>query len=174
MHERVELSDGRSVTVRPIGADDGDRLNAFHAHLSAETIRRRFFTAHPRLSADELHRFTHVDGDTRVALVAVDGDEIVGVGRYESLPGSTTVEVAFVVRDDYQHVGLGGHLVELVAAAAARHGKTILVAETLPENLAMRRAMRHAGPASSTFSEGIVEIAVPLAPTGSGAAGPPR
>jgi len=173
MPELVTLADGRSVAVRPIQADDGERLNAFHAHLSPESIRRRFFTAHPQLSADELHRFTHVDGDTRVALVAVDGDEIVGVGRYESLPGTTTVEVAFVVRDDVQHLGLGGHLVELIAAAAAGHGKTLLVAETLPENQAMRRAMRHAGSGASTFADGVVEMAVPIAATGSGAASPP-
>jgi GNAT superfamily N-acetyltransferase len=167
----VELADGRSVLVRPIRADDADRLAAFHARLSPETVRRRYFTPHPRLSAQELHHFTNVDGDTRLALVAVDGDEVVAVGRYESLADTTSVEVAFVVRDDFQRVGLGGHLVEAVAAAAARHGKERLVAETLPENRAMRLALHHAGPATTTFGDGVVKVVVAL--RGSPAPAPP-
>lgn len=162
----VRLRDGQDVRVRPIRPDDGDRLVDFHSRLSPETVRRRYFTAHPILSADELHRYTHVDGDTRLALVAVVddedlGDAIVGVGRYESMPEADVAEVAFVVRDDLQGLGLGGHLVELVARAAARHGKARVVAETLPENQAMRRAMRRAGPDPvSVFRDGIVEVTV--------------
>jgi GNAT superfamily N-acetyltransferase len=160
--ERVVLRDGREVEVRPIGPDDGERLAEFHARLSPETVRRRYFSAHPVLSPDELHRFTHVDGDTRLALVAVLDGAIVGVGRYESIPGTGTVEVAFVVRDDLQGLGLGRALVELIAEAAAAHGKTELLAETLPENQPMRRALHHAGTVTSTFRDGLVEVRVPL------------
>lgn len=161
----VRLRDGRDVRVRPIRPDDGDRLVEFHSRLSPETVRRRYFTAHPILSADELHRYTHVDGHTRLAFVAVidegGGEAIVGVGRYESMPEAEVAEVAFVVRDDLQGLGLGGHLVELIARAAARHGKTRVIAETLPENQAMRRAMRRAGPDPvSVFRDGIVEVTV--------------
>ena len=162
MTHKVELADGRSVVVRPIRADDADRLEAFHARLSPETVRRRYFTAHPKLSAQELYRFTNVDGDTRLALVALDGDELVGVGRYETLPEPGAVEVAFVIRDDFQHLGLGGRLVEAIAVAALEHGKERLVAETLPENRAMRLAMHHAGPTTTTFGDGLVRVEVLL------------
>ncbi|MCU1486719.1 MAG: acyl-CoA synthetase forming [Actinomycetia bacterium] len=172
--EQVALTDGRMVDVRPIRPDDAQRLAELHARLSPESVRRRYFTAHPVLSPTELHRFTHVDGDTRLALVAILDDAIVGVGRYESIPDTGTVEVAFVVRDDLQGLGLGCRLVELVAAAAAAHGKTELLAETLPENQAMRRALHHAGRTTSTFRDGVVEVRVPIGVvTGSRAAEPP-
>ena len=177
VEQQVALTDGRVVDVRPIRPDDADRLAGFHARLSPESVRRRYFTAHPVLSPTELHHFTHVDGDTRLALVAVLDDAIVGVGRYESIPETGTVEVAFVVRDDLQGLGLGCRLVELVAAAAAAHGKTELLAETLPENQAMRRALHHAGRPTSTFRDGVVEVRVPIgtaAATGSRAAEPRR
>lgn len=159
----VDLADGRTVAIRPIRADDEDRLTAFHHHLSPETVRRRFFTAHPELTAAELHRFTHVDGDRRLALIALAEDEIVGVGRYETLGDTDEVEVAFVVRDDHQGVGLGTALLERVAAAAVRHGKRRLRAETLPENTAMRHTLRHLSDVAQVVRDGTVEITAPLA-----------
>jgi len=153
----------RNVELRLISPDDAHRLAAFHERLSAETIRRRYFTPHPVLSPDEIHRFTHVDGEERLAVVAVLDDEIVGVGRYESLPGTGDAEVAFVVRDDVQGQGIGTRLVERIRDEAAAHGKRRLVAETLPENTAMRRAFRHLGPeVTQVFRGGVVEVVIPL------------
>jgi GNAT superfamily N-acetyltransferase len=152
----------RRVRVRPIRPDDEQRLTDFHAHLSAETIRRRFFNAHPVLSPKELDRFTHVDGDVRVAVVAVEDDEIVGVGRYESIPGTDDVEVAFVVRDDHQGRGLGSELVRHIAEEAARHGKRRMLAETLLDNLPMLRAFAHLPGMTRRMVDGIWEVEVPL------------
>ena len=150
------------LELRPISPDDEERLAEFHRHLSAESIRRRYFTPHPVLTPDELHRFTNVDGDQRLALVAIANGEIVGVGRYESLAGTDDVEVAFVVRDDFQRQGIGTRLVQAVAAEAAKHGKARLVAETLPENRAMLRAFHHLPGMKERFGEGVVDVSIPL------------
>ena len=160
---QLVLGDGRVVAVRSIQPDDGDRLSTFHHRLSAETVRRRFFNAHPQLTARELHHFTHVDGDRRLALVAMWNDEIVGVGRYEATDDPDEVEVAFVVRDDFQGVGLGSRLLELIRLAAIVHGKRRLCADVLPENQAMRRTFRHLGPELvEAYDAGIITISCPL------------
>ena len=46
----VVLADGGTVHVRPLGPDDADRLVAFHAGLSDETVYLRFFSPKPTLS----------------------------------------------------------------------------------------------------------------------------
>ncbi|MDA8148324.1 MAG: hypothetical protein M0Z93_06035, partial [Actinomycetota bacterium] len=61
------LTDGVGVRVRPIRPGDADALVAFHAGLSQETVHFRFFSAHPRLSSDEVRRFTQVDYRDRMA-----------------------------------------------------------------------------------------------------------
>jgi len=86
------------------------------------------------------------------------------VGRYESLPGTDDVEAAFVVRDDFQHHGIGTRLVEAIAAEAARHGKRRLVAETLPENRPMLRAFHHLPGMVERYGEGVVDVTIPLQP----------
>ena len=141
----VVLVDGGTVHVRPIGPDDADRLVAFHAGLSKETVYLRFFTAMPRLAAGQVERFTHVDHHDRVALVAELGDRLVAVARYDRLQGTGSAEVAFVVTDEHQGRGLGTVLLEHLASAARENGITRFVAETLPGNRRMLDVFRTAG-----------------------------
>jgi hypothetical protein len=77
----VVASDGGVVHLRPILPTDADALVALHDRLSARTRYLRYFGPHPYLSPKELERFTVVDHRTRVALIALLGDEIIAVGR---------------------------------------------------------------------------------------------
>jgi GNAT superfamily N-acetyltransferase len=157
----VMVTSGATLHLRPIRADDAEKLVVFHSHLSFDSIYRRYFSLHPELSADEVRHFTQVDYVDRLALVIEDGDEIVAVGRYDRYPESPTAEVAFVVRDDYQHLGLGHRLLDALAVAARERGITTLCAETLFANHDMMAVFRHAGYPITTSSE-FGEISVRL------------
>ena len=109
---------GGTVLVRPIRPGDAARLAEFHRLLSSRSAYRRFFFVHPILSAPEIKRFTCVDYVDRMALVAEEGGQLLGVGRYDRSPGTTEAEVAFVVADLYQNRGIGTVLLEQLAAAA--------------------------------------------------------
>ncbi len=120
----VVLTDGGAAHVRPIRPEDADALVALHARLSQETIYLRFFTPRPVLSAREVERFTQVDYDDRMGLIAELDDEMVAVARYDRNPGGdgTEAEVAFTVDDAHQGRGLGTILLEhLAVIARARH-----------------------------------------------------
>src|SRR5690606_29212456 len=65
----VVLTDGSVAHVRPIVPDDIEAIHTFHSKQSPESIYLRFFAPVPRLSDKDVHRFTHVDYDKRVALV---------------------------------------------------------------------------------------------------------
>jgi ATP-grasp domain len=82
------LRDGAAVALRPIRPDDGAALSALHDGLSPETVSRRSFSFTPHLTDRDVERFTHVDDRDRMAFVAVLGDDLIGVGRYERIPGS--------------------------------------------------------------------------------------
>lgn len=149
----VEIAGGATLRLRPIRCSDDERLVEFHTHLSFDSIYRRYFSLHPVLSTTEVKHFTQVDYVNRLAFVVEDGDALVAVGRYDRYPESTTAEVAFVVRDDYQHLGLGHRLLDALAAAAWERGITEFSAETLSSNRSMLSVFRHSGFAVSTTSE---------------------
>jgi acetyl coenzyme A synthetase (ADP forming)-like protein len=162
----VVLSDGGTVHLRPIIPDDADSLVAFHARLSERTRYLRYFGAYPRIPQRDLARFSVVDHRDRVALLALLGDDVVAVGRYERIDGGSSAEVAFVVDDAHQGRGLGSILLEHLAAAAGECGLTRFVAEVLAENTQMVRVFRDAGyQVSRELEEGVVHLEFDIDPT---------
>ncbi|MFD4180696.1 GNAT family N-acetyltransferase [Rhodococcus sp. NPDC058514] len=165
----VLLTDGGVAALRPIAPDDADRLIAFHAKLSERTRYLRYFGPYPTMSPRDLKRFTTVDHKDRVAFVAVLGDEIIAVGRYERLldvGDGRSAEVAFVVADAHQGRGFGPILLEHLAAAAAENGLTMFVAEVLAENRNMVTVFREAGyQVSRTYEGGVLRLEFAIDPT---------
>ena len=161
----VLLRDGHPVHLRPITPDDAAALREFHSRLSARTVYFRFFSAKPALTDADVEYFTHVDHRSRVALVAWDRGEIIGVGRFDAL-GDGTAEVAFIIRDDRQGLGLGSVLLEHLAEAALEVGVTRFVAEVLPQNTRMLATFREAGfEVRQRHEEDVLAVAFAIEPT---------
>jgi acyl-CoA synthetase (NDP forming)/RimJ/RimL family protein N-acetyltransferase len=170
----VVLRDGGTAHVRPIRPGDADRLIRFYAKLSDETKYYRFFMPYPELSQRDVERFTHVDHDSRAALVALIGDEMIGLVHYEGMdePGQAArdqlaiAEVAFLVGDAHQGRGLASVLLEHLAAAATERGIARFAADVLPANHKMINVFRDAGYRQTTgFEDGVVHLVIDLAPT---------
>lgn len=142
---KVRLTDDREVVVREIRATDKLLLEAGLRALSLESVRRRFLTAKPGLSAAELRYLTEIDGFDHHALVALRSqrpDRLAAVARFVRLSAApTTAEAAIVVCDDLQGLGLGRALALLLADAARERGITRFSASLLSENPAALRLM---------------------------------
>ena len=153
------LKDGSTVELRPIKASDRDALEAFHGRQSQESIYFRFFRYRPELSDKELDYFTQVDYQDRMAFVAVLGQELVAVARYEKWKDRTVAEVAFFVDDGHHGKGLATLMLEFLAAAARERGLTGFNATVLPENYRMLAVFRSAGfDVSTRFTDGHIEV----------------
>ncbi|MBT0769212.1 GNAT family N-acetyltransferase [Kineosporia sp. J2-2] len=163
----VVLRDGATAHLRPITADDADALQRFHVHQSPDSTYLRFFAPMPRLSPRDLHHFTNVDHRDRVALIALLGSDIVGVGRYDRLDvGSESAEVAFNISDAHQGRGISSVLLEHLAAAARENGIRRFVADVLPRNRKMLAVFREAGyELISKFDDGVIEVEFIIDPT---------
>ncbi|MFZ1992692.1 MAG: GNAT family N-acetyltransferase [Solirubrobacteraceae bacterium] len=140
------LKDGRVVVIRPIRADDVERLQAAHVRLSPLTRYRRFLTAKPYLSAADAAYLSVIDGRDHYALVATfaespDADEaIIAVARFVRSPDDPALaEFAIVVGDDWQDDGIGHELMGRLVDAAATRGVHRFQATMLADNLAIQR-----------------------------------
>lgn len=162
----VVLRDGSLAHVRPILPSDGPGVHKFHDGQSEESIYMRFFAPIKHLSDADVHRFTHVDHDERVALVALVADDIIGIARYDRLDDRSIAEVAFNISDHYQGKGVGSVMLEHLAAIASEEGVTQFVADVLPQNRKMMKVFVDAGyEVSHAFEDGVIAVSFRIEPT---------
>jgi RimJ/RimL family protein N-acetyltransferase len=160
------LRDGRKIEIRALQpADEKDMLAAVD-RTSAQSLHRRFFGAKRHFSESEKTFFLNVDFVNHVALVAVAQDAgrslIVGGGRYVVVRPATA-EVAFAVVDDCQGQGIGAALMRHLTVLAGDAGLRELIAEVLPENVAMLKVFEKSGLQLNTKRDtGVVHVALQL------------
>src|SRR5690606_7161876 len=151
------LRDGRPYLLRPIQAEDADRLQRFTRGLSQQSRYFRFISTLNELTPRMLVRYTQIDYDRELALVAVcrkgddacqgagDGDRIIGVARYLLNPDRDTCEFAIAVGDDFQGQGLGTTLMRALIDEARLRGLKRMEGYVLAINAPMIRLMRALG-----------------------------
>src|SRR5947208_7203841 len=129
-----------TLQIRPVRADDAERLVDLHNRCSEQAQYFRFHAAKPRLRAVEAEYLAAVDGEARVALAATtieDGEErIVADARFD-LVGDGDAEAALLLRDDVTGRGLGTLLLDRLLERAAELGVRRVLLDILPENKAM-------------------------------------
>ncbi|MCC2279991.1 GNAT family N-acetyltransferase [Streptomyces sp. ET3-23] len=165
----VVLRDGGTAQIRPITADDAQRLVSFYEQVSDESKYYRFFAPYPRLSDRDVHRFTHHDYVDRVGLAATVHGDFIATVRYDRVPASGATdeaEVAFLVQDAHQGRGVASALLEHIAAVARERGIRRFTAEVLPANTKMIKVFTDAGYTQKrSFEDGVVRLELDLEPT---------
>ncbi|MFF5900032.1 GNAT family N-acetyltransferase [Streptomyces argenteolus] len=170
----VVLRDGGTARIRPITTDDAERLVSFYEQVSDESKYYRFFAPYPRLSARDVHRFTHHDYVDRVGLAVTVGGEFIATVRYDRIDAqgrpasapSDEAEVAFLVQDAHQGRGVASALLEHIAAVARERGIRRFAAEVLPANNKMIKVFRDAGfTQHRSFEDGSVHLTLDIEPT---------
>jgi ribosomal protein S18 acetylase RimI-like enzyme len=161
-HTTMSIGD-RTLTVREITIADTERLGRMFTRLSPDSVYRRFFSPIQQPSRTALLWLTSVDHGRRDALVALDGDEIVAVARYDGRAGKTTAEIAVTVEDSWQHLGVGQRLTKRLAQRAIDHGIESFEAVVQPDNRAALRLLRKLSPnAAVRFDGGEYAASMPL------------
>jgi acetyltransferase len=140
------LRDGTVLHVRPIRPEDAELERAFVNGLSEQSRYFRFFYRLHELTPQMLARFTQVDYDRELALVAIDGGTaqqptrtFVGVARYTANPDGESAEFAIVTADAWHGRGVGRLLMERLIDSAKRRGLARLEGAVLRANVGMRR-----------------------------------
>ena len=79
-------------------------------------MRLRYFGAHPHLSEREVVDVVEKGGPDHLALAAERAGQFLGIAQYDRIAGSVVAEVAFVVDDAHQGLGIGTLLLEYLAS----------------------------------------------------------
>jgi acetyltransferase len=147
----LSLRDGTRLMLRPIRPEDAELEKDFVAGLSEQARYFRFFYRMGELAPAMLARFTQVDYDRELALVAITGAEeggkpaFVAVARYLANPDLSNAEFAIVVGDAWQRRGIATLLMRKLVECAKRRGFARMSGVILRENDSMLALMRALG-----------------------------
>jgi len=135
------MEDGTLVFFRPIKPTDELLMKEFIYSLSEESLYLRFFTIVKAMPHKRLQYFSNVDYKWSMAIVGFVKEKgiekLIAAGRYGMPKDSNMAEVAFLVHDDYQGIGIGKFLLNYLIKIAKANNVKGFTAEVLPENRKM-------------------------------------
>jgi acetyltransferase len=146
---RVALPQAGGLLVRPIRPEDAPLLAALFNTLSSESIYYRFFTPLRQLSQAMLARFTQIDYDREVAMVAIaepEGSEkMLGAARVILQHNLKDAEFAVLVGDPWQGKGIGALLLKTCLNIARTRVTGTIWGTVMAENKTMLALGRKLG-----------------------------
>ena len=149
LEQRVDWQ-GRQLLIRPIRPEDETTLGDLLGSLDPEDARMRFFGTMRSLPRSQLARFTQIDYDREMALVAIERGEdgverSLGEVRAVADPDNAVADFAIVVRSDIKGLGLGRLLLASIIDYSRSRGTLELRGETLAGNLRMQHLAQDLG-----------------------------
>jgi acetyltransferase len=155
------LRDGRTVILRPIKPEDEPLWLEMFQNFSEESIRYRFFQILKDTPHETRVRYCNIDYDREIAIVAELTEEgrkkILGVARVSIEPDGKTGEIAFIVADPWQGLGLGTKLVDFVLEICADMKLETIYAIMLADNYRAMGLMKKMGFKVKYMDDGTVK-----------------
>lgn len=144
-----KLRDGRTVLLRPIKPEDEPMWLEMFQNFSEESIRYRFFQIIKDTPHETRVRYCNIDYDREIAIVPELTEngrrKILGVVRVGMEPDGRAGEIAFIVADPWQGLGLGTKLVDYAIEICKDMKIETLYAIMLPDNYRAINLMKKMG-----------------------------
>jgi acetyltransferase len=156
-----KLRDGRTVLLRPIKPEDEPMWLEMFQSFSEESIRYRFFEIIKDTPHEVRVRYCNIDYDREIAIVAELTEQgrrkILGVVRSIVEPDGRSGEIAFIIADPWQGLGLGTKMIEYVIEICKEKGLETLYGIMLRDNRRAIRVMKDMGFAVEYRDDGTVK-----------------
>lgn len=139
----IRLKNGKPMEIRPLLPSDEFAFRNFYYSLKEHTIFLRFFYDMKLFSHEvvqmEWSKVDYRKNMSLIGLVKVGGHkEIKAIGSYAE-GGNDTAEIAFVVSEDFQGMGIASQLLDKLEVIARENGYKRFGASVMKENMAMLR-----------------------------------
>jgi acyl-CoA hydrolase/GNAT superfamily N-acetyltransferase len=143
----LEIKTGRTISFRPLLPSDEFAYRNFFYSLKEETIYFRFFYRMKLFSHEVVQdQWASLDYRNNLSIIGIDlrggHENIIAVGSYAKGNEQQDAEVAFVIHEDFQGMGIASYLLQVLEKIAISNGYRRFFASVLRENGAMLRVFK--------------------------------
>ena len=154
----VQFNDDTALLLRPVLPGDSERSTHPTVEFSTETLYRRFMSTRAPSPAlmSYLFQVDYLDHFVWVLVDGMDGPVVADVRFVRDVDDPAVAEIAFIVADEYQGLGIGGFLMDALTIAARVGGVRRFTARLLAENTPMRSILERYGAEWEREEPGVV------------------
>lgn len=153
------------VYIRIATPSDAEKLRAMFARSSTETVYRRFHTPFPEVPRWMVALMLDADHNDKESLVAVAEEKVIGHAMYARLGEGTEAEMAIVVEDGWQSMGIGKSLLSELEERAGLRGIETFTGEVLGHNRPMLGLAATFPGTDYATEDGVYHVRMPLRKT---------
>ncbi len=164
----LALPNGKSVEFRPLLSSDEFAIRNFFYSLRDQSIYYRFFQPKRVFKRETIQKqWASVDYKKNMSIVGLaqkgKHKEIIAIGSYYGEGESDHAEVAFLVREDFQNMGIAAYLIDILEKIAKVNKYQAFSATVMSENVAMLHVFKKKYPhARVSFYGREVEVSMPF------------
>lgn len=155
------------VRFRVVKPSDEEAMRHLFYRFSGETVYSRFFYPISTMPHDKMQEYVNIDYNRVISIVAIVGDNeqesIIAEARFVKDDQTGFGDIGFIVDEQYQNLGIGTYLYEMLIRLAKERGLKGFSAEVLHENKNMLRIVEKGSlPVNAKLENGIYYLNVPF------------
>ena len=165
IEEYRRFKDGVAVRFRPIRPSDEEEMRRLFYRFSDEAVYYRYFSSLRAMPHTQMQTYVNVDWNQVMSIVGLTGSPgygtIVAEARYLVDPDSGWAEVAFIVDEPYQNLGISSYLFRLLLELAMKGGLKGFWADLLGSNFSMLKVFKKCGlPVQMKMEAGVYHVRI--------------
>jgi acyl-CoA hydrolase/RimJ/RimL family protein N-acetyltransferase len=167
INERQRFKGDIEIRFRPIRPSDEEEMRRLFYRFSDESVYYRYFSTLKAMPHTRMQTYVNVDWNDVMSIVGVVGKpghgSIVSEARYLVDPDGGWAEIAFVVDESYQRIGISTYVFKLLVRLAKEKGIKGFWADVLVSNSAMMKVFNKSGlPVHTEMEDNVYHVRIPF------------
>jgi acyl-CoA hydrolase len=164
---RQRFKGGQEIRFRPIRPSDEEQMRRLFYRFSEEAVYYRYFSSLKAMPHTQMQNYVNLDWRSVMSIVGVAGKPgegtIVAEARYLLDADGQWAEIAFIVDEAYQSIGICTYLFNLLVKLGQEMGLKGFWADVLLSNIAMMKVFHKSGlQVRAEMESGIYHVSIPF------------
>lgn len=158
---------GMEVRFRAIKPSDEEEMRRLFYRFSDRAVYYRYFSPIKTMPHAKTQAYVNVDYRKAMSIVGLVGesgqDRVIAEGRYVREPHGPYADLAFVVDEGYQGLGIATYMYKMLIRLAKEQGLPGFTASVLATNQSMMKVLDKGGlPVKASLEQGVYELVIPF------------
>jgi acyl-CoA hydrolase/RimJ/RimL family protein N-acetyltransferase len=156
-----------NIRFRALRPSDEEGMRRLFYRCSDETVYTRYFSPIKTMPHTRMQEYVNIDYSNTLAIVGLIGEsgngKIIAEARFVRQSNSPYADVAFIVDENYQNIGIAGYMYKTLIRIARERGIKGFTADVLASNKAMFKVFEKGGYIVNVrFEEGVYSLKIPF------------